>query len=219
MRKLTILVLLAVVAPAWAGLGDLGKLKKLVDKKDDKAKKEEKKECTSEESSECSTAEPADPAKPTNKPEDVDKGGDVKTLWHDAKVGQTVKSKMPNDIAMQMEVVEVKDRVILIKSTTFMKGKPVSKSLMYFPKFSKKTEAKEGEKKTDVKVTDLPDETLKIGDRKVKCKVRKTEMQQNGKTITSIVWTSEDILGQTAKCKSDAMGKMQVMSEVVEFKK
>jgi hypothetical protein len=220
MRKCTIFVLLAVVVPAWAGLGDLGKLKKLVDKKDDKAeKKEETDSNKGEAKSEAQTSEPAEPTKPSNKPEDVDKGGKVKTLYHDAKVGQMVKSKMPNNIAMQMEVVEVKDRVILMKTTTFLKGKPISKSLSYFSKFAKKTDPK-NQKKSDVKVTDLPDETLKIGDKKVKCKVRKTEMKHEGKTITSITWTSKDVLGQTVKSKSDAMsGKMQVMSEVVEFKK
>jgi hypothetical protein len=221
MRKCTILVLLIGVVPAWAGLGDIGKLKSLVDKKDDKARKEEenKKEASGE-TGEAKASEPAEPTKPTNKPEDVDKGGNIKTMWHDVKVGQMVKSKMPNDMAMRMEVAEVKDRVVLIKYTTFMKGKPVNKSLTYFAKFSKKTEPKKDQKQPEMKITELPDETLKIDGKKVKCKVRKTEMKmEDGKTITSIIWTNKDVLGQNVKIKNDFTGKMQVMSEVVEFRK
>lgn len=216
MKKLSILILLTLVVPAWAGLGDLGKLKKLTDKKEDKA---QKKEDSKKESKANDSAEPAEPTQPINKPEDVDKGGKIKTPWHGAKVGQSVKSKMMGNTAMQMEVVEVKDRVLLMKATTFQKGKPISKILMYYPKYVKKQKEAEKDKTSDVKTTALPDETLTISGKKIKCKVQKTEMKQDGKTITSISWTSEEIPGQTAKIKSDSMGQMQVISEVVEFKK
>jgi hypothetical protein len=212
-------VLLAVVVPAWAGLGDLGKIKGLVDKKDNKAeKKDDSSSAKSEEKTEAQPAEPAEPTTPMNKPEDVDKGGDVKTLWSDAKVGQMVKYNTINEMAMLEEVVEVKDRVVLMKSTTFQKGKPIAKTLMYFAKFNKPAE-KKTETKTDAKTTDMPDETLKINGKEVKCKVTKTEMPQEGKTITTIMWMSEDVPFGPVKMQSDSMGKMQTMREVVEFKK
>ncbi|MBN1555130.1 MAG: hypothetical protein JXA11_10320 [Phycisphaerae bacterium] len=215
MRNISILIVLTIVTSAWAGLGDLGKLKKLVDKKDDKA---EKKDGSTQENETSNASEPADPTTPINKPEDVDKGGKEKSIWHDAKVGWMVKNKMINDMAMKMEVVEVKDRVILMKSTMYQKGKPVSKSLMYYTKFDKKAEGKP-EQKTDVEITELPDETLKIGDKKVKCKVTKSVMKSNGKIITSTTWMSKDVPGEIVKSQSDGMGKMQVMTEVIEFKK
>ncbi|MBN1942221.1 MAG: hypothetical protein JW849_02905 [Phycisphaerae bacterium] len=218
MKKLTLFVLLAAVGTAWAGLGDLGKLKSLVDKKKDDQKKEDQAGDKSEANTEAQSSEPADPDKPMNKPEDVDKGGNEKTSWHGAKVGQMVKTKMMNDTAMTTEVVEVKDRVVLMKSVTFHKGKPVAKTLMYYPRYYKPVEGKTDAKQPEVKTTDLPDETLKIDGKDVKCKVKKTEMPYEGKTITTITWMSEDVPFQTVKMQNDAMGKMQVVSEVVEFK-
>lgn len=216
MKNITILVLLAMVVPAWAfGLGDLKKVKEVTDKKDDK---EEQKECSSEKKSECKTAEPT---RPMNKPEDVDKGGNIKAPYHSAKKGQMAKYKTIKDMATKDEVVEVKDRVVLIKSTTYRKGKPISKTLMYYPKYFKKPEKKQDDKKKpEVKTTDLPDETIKIGDRKIKCKVKKTEWKQkDGKAITTILWTSDKVPFGTVKMKSDSMGKMQVIRELIEFKK
>jgi len=218
MKKLSMFVLLAAFVPAWAGLGDLGKIKSLVDKKDKEQKKEEASSESDATKTEAQPAEPAEPTQPMNKPEDVDKGGDVKTPWFDMKVGQMVKYNSINEMAMLEEVVEVKDRVVLMKSTTFQKGKPIAKMLMYYPKFTKPVEQKP-EAKTDVKTTDLPDETLKIGGKDIKCKVKKTEMPQDGKTITTIMWMSEDVPFGPVKMQSDAMGKMQVIREVVEFKK
>lgn len=218
MKKLSMFVLLAVVVPTWAGLGDLGKIKNLVDKKDKEQKKEEASSENDATKTEAQPAEPAEPTQPMNKPEDVDKGGDVKTPWCDMKVGQMVKYNTINEMAMLEEIVEVKDRVVLMKSTTFQKGKPIAKNLMYYAKFTKPVEQKP-EAKTDVKTTDLPDEKLKIGEKEITCKVKKTEMVQDGKTITTIMWMSEDVPFGPVKMQSDAMGKMQVIREVVEFKK
>lgn len=214
--KKAILWVLLLTTTAGAGLGDLGKLKSLVKKKDD-AKKSEP--ASGEKKSSDSSSEPAEPTQPMNKPEDVDKGGDVRTLWHDAKVGQMVRSRMMNDMAMQTEVVEVKDRVVLIQTTTFQKDKPISRTLMYFPRFTKPAEAHSNQKLPEVKTTSLPEETLKIAGRDVPCKVTKTEMNHEGKTITTITWTSEAVPFQTVKIQNDALGKMQVISEVVDFRK
>jgi hypothetical protein len=42
---------------------------------------------------------------------------------------------------------------------------------------------------------------------------------QAGKTATSRSWMCKDVPGWTVRVESDMMGKMQVVQELVEFKK
>jgi hypothetical protein len=222
MKKLTFVVLMLAVGSAWAGLGDLGKLKGALDKKDKDKKDEAKKDQAAEEKSSDSGqagGDVAEPTAPINKPEDVDQGGDEKNAWSDAQVGWMVKSKGFNNMVTMMEVVEVKDRVLLVKTTTIMNDKPAAKMLMYLPRFSKPAQADEKTPKADVKVTDLPDETIKVAGKDLVCKVRQTESTQDGKKVTTIIWTNEEVPGKSVRVKSDSMGQMQVISEVIDFKK
>lgn len=160
------------------------------------------------------TAQPNEPTDPVNKPADLDLSGDQKHGWSDAEVGWMVRMKMPNNMEMVQEVKEVKPKVLLMRNQMFMDGKPLPATLVYMPRYTKK-----GDGTSKAKITKLPDETVTVDGKKLKCKVVKTEMEANGKKITSKSWTCKDVPGWTVKTESDAMGKMQTANEVVEFKK
>ena len=160
------------------------------------------------------SAAPAEPTDPVNKPADLDLTGDQKHGWSDAKVGWMVRMKMPNNMEMTQEVKEVKPKVLLMRNQIFMNGKPMPATLVYMPRYTKK-----GDGATKAKITKLPDEQVTLDGKKLTCKVVKTEMEINGKKVTSKSWTCKEVPGWTVKTESDATGKMQTANEVTEFKK
>lgn len=147
-------------------------------------------------------------------------GEKVKTAWHDAKVGDTMKYKMMGGTEMTWKVTKVTEQDVTVAQTIVAGGTEVPGTTSTYPRFAEVVAGTEKTKMpSNVTVTNLPDETLDIGGTKITCKVVETKMDANGKTITSKSWTSDQVPGGTVKRMSDMMGSMQVLQELVEFKR
>ena len=66
---------------------------------------------------------------------------------------------------------------------------------------------------------DLGSEALQVGRAMLTCKVTQIKMTVGQKTFTKKVWTCKKVPGHLVREMSDAMGKMQVMQELVSFKR
>jgi len=153
--------------------------------------------------------------KPTPKPAQ----GKVLTPWGKAKVGDWVKYKSMQAMTMTMEVVKVEATVVHVKTTVAAGGKAMPGQVQPLPRFATGGQPQGMPRPADAEFKDLGSETLTIAGKKIKCKVGQVKMKAGGRLITSKVWTSDDVPGGMVRTLSDAMGKMQVMQEVVAFKK
>ncbi|MBS3734422.1 MAG: hypothetical protein KGY99_05795 [Phycisphaerae bacterium] len=138
------------------------------------------------------------------------------TPWGKASVGDMVKYKTMGDMLQTLTVKKIGDETVHIEMVMEVNDREMPAQMMEMPRY-----AKPGEDETPegVEVEELGTETVAIGDEKVTCEVRKMTMTQDGRTITSKTWTSDDVPGATVKTASDAMGEMTVMMQVVAFKK
>ena len=162
---------------------------------------------------------PEPKVEPEPKPEPkTEVGGKVKTAWADAKVGTMVKYKMMNNMTQTMEVTKVDDENVYVNMTMVMGDKEMPPDEIKMPRFVQPGAAKptDGPK---LEIKDLGTETLDVAGQKITCKVQEIKMKVGEKTITSKTWTSDEVPGGMVKSMSDAMGSMQMMMELIEFKK
>lgn len=66
---------------------------------------------------------------------------------------------------------------------------------------------------------DLGIEELVVKGVMLRCKVTRIKMTVGQKTFTKKIWTNERVPGHLVREMSDAMGKMQVMMELVSYKR
>jgi outer membrane biosynthesis protein TonB len=143
--------------------------------------------------------------------------GDQLTPWGKCKEGDWVKMSGMNNMSTTMELVKVGDKTVTVKSTMEMPGMAMPAQEQEYPKYV--ATGGMGETAAKMVVEDLGTETLEIAGKKIECKVTQVKMEMGGKTITSKSWMSDEVPGGMVKSMSDAMGEMQVMQEVVDFKK
>jgi len=153
---------------------------------------------------------PTPATKPAPKPE-----GAQKTPWHDAKVGDMAKYKMPNNMVQTTEVTHVDAEFAHVKMTVQAAGMAMPAQEMKMPRFGKAA-AVEGDKP---EVKDLGTETIEAAGQKLQCKVSEVKATIGGKVVNTKTWTCEKVPGGVVKIMSDVMGKMQVVQELIEFKK
>jgi hypothetical protein len=146
-------------------------------------------------------------------------GGMVKTLWHDAKVGDTLVYKMSAGVQQTSKVTKVGDDLVIVEVATSMSGKVISTMNNDYPRMIKAMPVDTVESSPDVENKELAPETLKISGQDIKCKVIQTTMKFGGKTTTSKTWTSDQVPGGMVKSESDMTGANAVMLELIEFKK
>jgi hypothetical protein len=157
---------------------------------------------------------------PINKPEDLDLTGTEPYGWTDAKVGWSVTYQMPNDQKMYQEVLEVRDKALLMRTRMTSGGNQISDTQMWMARYVKKGDAEHQDTENpDVETKQLPDETVSIKGKSVDCEVWQSIMKVNGKKITSTSWTSKDVPGWIVRSKSDATGTMEVSMDLIDFTK
>ena len=66
---------------------------------------------------------------------------------------------------------------------------------------------------------DLGSEILELPGAMLTCKITQIKMTVGQKTFTNKVWTCKKVPGHLVREMSDAMGKMQIMQELVSFKR
>ncbi|MDD4892048.1 MAG: hypothetical protein PHU85_19170 [Phycisphaerae bacterium] len=161
----------------------------------------------------------ADPKAPASQPA----GAETKTLWFDAKVGDTLVYKMPNNLGQVWKVTKVDDKTATVQMVTQMNGKDLSTAEQPFPRVAAApavaTPTNPPATTPAVETKQLADEVVKVGGQDLTCKVTQSVMKVGEKTITSKAWTCDKVPGGIVKSESDAMGANAVMMELVEFKK
>jgi len=141
----------------------------------------------------------------------------IKTGWSDAQVGTMVKYKMQNNVTMTYEVAKVTDDTVTVKMTTSMPAMPTPMVRNHdFPRYGKP--GPDG-KPPEPKGKKLPDQTLTVAGKPIKCEVWEIVTEAAGKKFTSKTSFSRDIPGWTVKTESDMTGTMAIVMELVEFKK
>ena len=127
-----------------------------------------------------------------------------------------VKYKMQNNMTMTQEVTKVTDETVTVKVTTVIPNVPAMPARTQdFPRYGKPVPGGEEPKPQGKK---LPDQTLTVGGKQIKCEVWEVVNDEAGKKMTSRSFTSKEVPGWMVKSESDAMGKMATMMELVEFK-
>jgi len=156
---------------------------------------------------------PPDTPKPTG-------GEKIKTGWSDAKVGTMVKFKMQNNMTMSQEVTKVTDDAVTVKVTTVAPAMPVPMVRNQdFPRYGKPApDGKAGPENVQAKGKKLPDQTLTVAGKSLKCEVWEVVTEAGGKKITSRSYMCKDVPGWIVKSENDALGSMATMMELVEFK-
>lgn len=142
-------------------------------------------------------------------------------MWATAKVGTMVKYKMMGGMTSTHEVIKADEATVTIRSTTSMPNMPegtIPPQERVEPRYYK-ADPMTADKPANVKVTKKDNQTLEVAGQKLNCEVYETEMTMEGKTIKSIAYVCRDVPGGMVKTESNAMGEMQVMMELVEFKK
>ena len=144
-----------------------------------------------------------------------DAGGDHETPWGKATVGDMVKYEMVGGTMAIWTVKEVGEEEVEIEMVMEVGGREMPPQMQTMPRFV--TGDGPGEMPPGAEVKDLGTETVTIDGKEVECKVTETKVKMGDKTVTSKVWTSDDVPGGMVKTMSDAMGEMKVMQKVVAF--
>lgn len=159
----------------------------------------------------------ADAGAPTNRPEDVDVSGTERNGWSDAEVGWMAKLEMSGGMTMTQEVLEAREKVLLMETTTAMNGTVLSRSRGWMARLHPKVDV---EPQTDVRVEDLGSKSIDVDGTSVSCEGSKTIWMQDGKETHSVGWSSEEVPGWLVQAETDAMGNgMEVTARLVAFRK
>ncbi len=142
-------------------------------------------------------------------------GGKHETPWGKATVGDMVKYEMMGGTMATWTVKEVGEEEVEIEMVMEVGGSEMPPQMQTMPRFVTGDDSAGTPPGTEVK--DLGTETVTIDGKEVECKVTETKVKMGDKTVTSKVWTSDDVPGGTVKAMSDAMGEMKVMQKVVAF--
>ena len=149
------------------------------------------------------------PATEPNSPPATEKGA-----WADANVGTMVKSKLRGDMTRTQEVVKAGEKTVTLKTTVSVEGvKPADVEMPRLFTVDQLRKAMEATgKRTGA-------DTLQIADTAAPCDVYEKAMKFGDRAVKTRTWVCKDIPGWVVRIDSDATGKMETVSEVVEFKK
>ena len=159
------------------------------------------------------------PKTPPDKPKPA-AGDKIETGWSNVKVGSMVKFKMQNNITMTQEVTKVTDDTVTVKVTTVIPAMPAPmvRSQDYPRYATPNPDAKAPKVDPKHKGKKLPDQTLTVGGKSLKCEVWEMVAEAAGKKTTSRSYMSKEVPGWMVKSESDATGSMVASMELVEFK-
>jgi len=147
-----------------------------------------------------------------------DTWGAEKTGWYSAKAGDMAKYKIMGGMTQTTEVTKVDENFVYVSISMMMGSQTISTQQQKMPKYQNAGAAPNVEgPKPEIK--DLGTEMVEISGKKLTCRVTETKMEAEGRTITSKVWISEDVPGGMVRMMSDAMGKMDVQMELVDFRR
>ena len=143
-------------------------------------------------------------------------------MWADAKVGTMVKMRMVTTKGTKTdEVIKADKDTVTVRTTMTMPGVPASAikpTEQMFPRYST-TDPVMGTAAEGAQIKKLADKTLTLAGKSLKCEVYETVVTAGGRTITSRSYMCKEVPGWMVRMETDAMGKMGVMMELVDFKK
>lgn len=158
-----------------------------------------------------------EPAK-TEAPKTEAAAGEQKSPWAGAKVGDMAKYKGMGGATTVYEVVANNDKETTLKVTMTMGETAMEPTEIKVPVSASGAATGAGEApKAEMK--EVGAETVKVGDKELKCKVMESKTTMGDKTVTTKTWLSDEVPGKMVKTESDMMGNMQVVQELVDFKK
>lgn len=179
-------------------------------------------ESSSAEASEAAVAAySVDCTVPQNKPEDVEVGGTERYPGSESKKGWFTRVRYAQGLEMTEEVKDEREASFLKETRTYQNGQLLSCALLWTPRYFKPVEASTQEHQIDYesKTTDLADETIKVGDREIHCKVKKVWSRVMNQESTSYVWSSDEVPFGTVKMEQEADGGRQLVYELLEFRR
>ena len=149
------------------------------------------------------------PATEPNSPPATEKGA-----WADAKVGTMVKSKLRGDMTRTQEVVKADEKTVTLKTTVSVKD--VKPSDVEMPRLFTVDQL---QKAMEAMGRRTGADTLKIAGTVAPCDIYEKDMKFGDRAVKTKTWVCKDVPGWVVRIDSDATGKMETISEVVEFKK
>lgn len=158
---------------------------------------------------------------PQNKPEDVEVGGTESYPGSESKKGWFTRVRYAQGLEMTDEVKEEREASFLKETRTYQNGQLLSCALLWTPRYFKPVETTEEQHQIDYesKTTDLADETIKVGDREIHCKVQKVWSRVMNQESTSYVWSSDAVPFGTVKMEQEVEGGRQLVYELLEFRR
>ena len=146
----------------------------------------------------------------------------VKGPWADAKVGTMTKIKGMGGMFSVSEVIKVDPKSVTVKMTFLgADGKAMSgvqpQEMVYQREYI--VDPQKTKSTAEMKRKKVGEKTMTVAGKSLKCTIFETVTELSGKKITTRSYTCQDVPGGVVLVESDAMGKMQVMSELVDFKK
>ena len=166
-------------------------------------------------------AKPKPAPKPEAAPQDQPQtkappaAGKEKSPWADAKVGAMVKMKGMQGMIITQEVVAADAETVTIKMTMEMSGMDPTVTEQKKPRYVRAGMSPMG----PAMGKEIGTETIQIGDKAIECKIWEMKTTAGEKTTTTRTYFSQEVTGWMVKIESDAMGQMQTMQEIVEFRK
>jgi hypothetical protein len=159
--------------------------------------------------------------KPSNTPEQADLGGDQRHPWSDAEKGWFLRVRMAQGMETTTEVKDVTERCYLSEVKMYMNGGLMSCQLAWQPRFYAPVDPTEPQEipEYEQKITDLPNETVEINGKSVDCQVKKYWTRVAGEESTSVIWTSDEVLGGTVKTAVETENGLEVVYQIVEWRK
>jgi hypothetical protein len=159
--------------------------------------------------------------KPSNTPEQADLGGDQRHPWSDAQKGWFLRVRMAQGMETTTEVKDVTERCYLSEVKMYMNGGLMSCQLAWQPRFYAPVDPTEPQEipEYEQKITDLPNETVEINGKSVDCQVKKYWTRVAGEESTSVIWTSDEVLGGTVKTAVETENGLEVVYQIVEWRK
>ena len=157
---------------------------------------------------------------PSNRPEDVDVSGTEENGWTAAEKGWMARMEMTNGMEMIQEVVEAREKLLLMETTTKMNGSVLSKSQAWMARRHPDMTGQVEDHDVDYESEELGSKSFTIGGSSVSAEGYKTITKFDGKAVTGIGWSSKEVPGWMVRSETDAMGNgMEVVSMLVEFRK
>lgn len=149
-------------------------------------------------------------------------GKAAKSPWADAKVGTMSKLKSMGGTFIVSEVIKADPKSVTVKMTFLgADGKAMAGVKPHEMVFQREYSAdtKEAKSRAEMENNKVGTKTITVAGQSFTCTIFEMITEQGGKKITTRSYYCPDVPGGVVLVESDAMGTMQTMSELIDFKK